>query len=197
MKPDSGKIKAVKVFPIPKTRKNIKQFLGLIGYYRRFIKDFAKISKPMTLILKKENPFVWGAAAEAAFETLRNLICSEPMLQYPDFSKPFLVTTDASDYALGAVLSQGVIGRDLPISYASRTLQNAEINYSTTEKELLSIIFAVGHFRPYLYGHKFTLVADHRPLVWLHNAKDPTPKLLRWRIRLNEYDYGIRYKPVE
>lgn len=195
VKPDPQKIRAVKEFPTPKSKKNVKQFLGLIGYYRRFIKDFAKISKPMTLLLKKDIAFSWNSSAQAAFETLRDTICSEPLLQYPDFGKPFVVTTDASNYALGAVLSQGTIGKDLPISYASRTLHTAEVNYSTTEKELLAIIFAVAHFRPYLYGHKFTLVTDHRPLVWLHNTKDPTSKLMRWKIKLNEYDYDITYKP--
>lgn len=195
VKPDPGKIKAVKSFPVPSNRKTIKSFLGLIGYYRRFIKDFARLAKPMTRLLKKSTPFFWNHAAQEAFENLRDTICRQPLLQYPDFRKSFIVTTDASNYAIGAVLSQGDIGKDLPIAYASRTLNDTETNYSTTEKELLAIIFAVNHFRPYLYGHKFTLVTDHRPLVWLHNAKDPTSKLMRWRIKLNEYDYNIVYKP--
>lgn len=124
----------------------------------------AKIAKPLTLLLKKKLPFTWTDETQKAFETLRDIICSEPLLQYPDFSKPFLVTTDASNYALGAVLSQGIVGKDLPIAYASRTLKDPEINYSTTEKELLAILFAVEHFRPYLYGYEFTLITDHRPL---------------------------------
>ena len=93
------------------------------------------------------------------------------------------------------MLSQGSIGKDLPITYASRTLNDAETRYSTIEKELLAVIFAVEHFRPYLYGQQFTLVTDHRPLVWLHNVRDPTSRLMRWRIKLNEYDYEIVYKP--
>ena len=151
----------------------MKQFLGLVGYYRRFISDFAKISKPLTQLLEKDISFLWGPEQQKAFEILRDKLCSEPLLQYPDFNKPSVVTTDASDFALGAVLSQGQIGRDLPIAYASRTLDKAETNYSTTEKELLAIVFAVKHFRPYLYGHKFTLVTDHRPLLWLNGLKDP------------------------
>ena len=172
----------------------MKQFLGLVGYYRRFISDFAKISKPLTQLLEKDISFLWGPEQQKAFEILRDKLCSEPLLQYPDFNKPSVVTTDASDFALGAVLSQGQIGRDLPIAYASRTLDKAETNYSTTEKELLAIVFAVKHFRPYLYGHKFTLVTDHRPLLWLNGLKDPVSRLARWKIKLTEFDYDIVYK---
>ena len=183
-----GKIK-------PKTKKNIKQFLGLVGYYRRFIPNFAKVSKPLTSLLKDGFTFQWTEEEQKAFESLRDLICSDPILQFPDFSKPFLVTTDASHYALGAVLSQGKVGHDLPICFASRILQKAELNYSTIEKELLAIIYAVKQFRPYIYGRKFTLVTDHRPLVWLYKLKDPNSRLGRWRIELLEYDCEIIYKP--
>lgn len=100
-------------------------------------------------------------------------------MQYPDFSKPFNLTTDTSNFAIGAVLSQGTIGSDRPICYASRTLTNTEINYSTIEKELLAIIWATMYFRPYLYGHNFKIVTDHKPLTWLMNLKDPNSKLLR------------------
>ncbi|KAL4153387.1 hypothetical protein QTP88_001220 [Uroleucon formosanum] len=119
----------------------------------------------------------------------------EPILQYPDFTKEFILTTDASGKALGAILSQGKIGSDLPISYASRTLNNAELNYSTTELECLAIIFGVKHFRPYLYGRKFIILTDHRPISWLFNLKDPLSKLARWRIELEQYNYEIKYKP--
>lgn len=195
VKPDPKKTEAVKNFPVPKNIKNIKQFLGLVGYYRRFIPDFSKIAKPLTELLKKGEPFRWVLAQQQAFEILRDKICSEPLLQYPDFSKPFLVTTDASNYALGAVLSQGPIGKDLPIAFASRSLNKAETNYSTIEKELLAIVFAVGHFRPYLFGRRFSLITDHRPLVWLHGLKDPVSRLARWKIKLSEFDYEIIYKP--
>ena len=100
---------------------------------------------------------------------LKSILCSEPLLQFPNFKEPFVVTTDASDYASGAVLSQGPIGKDLPIAYASRTLINAQINCTTTEKELLAIIYAVKQFRPYLYGTKFTIVTDHKPLYGFIN----------------------------
>ena len=195
VKPDPRKIEAVKNFPLPKTRKNIKQFLGLIGYYRRFIPDFAKLAKPLTFLTKLGVKYIWGQPQQKAFEELRDIILQDPILQYPDFSKPFLVTTDASDYAVGAILSQGKIGEDLPVAYASRTLNDAETRYATIEKELLAILFGIENFRPYLYGQKFTLVTDHRPLVWLHNIKTPGSKINRWRLRLGEYDYVIVYKP--
>ena len=150
VKPDPRKTEAVKNFPIPRRQKNIKQFLGLVDYYRRFILNFAKIAKPLNHLLKAGVPFKWVEPQQTAFETLRDIICSEPLLQYPDFMKPFVVTTDESNFALGAVLSQGEIGQDLPIAYASRTLNDAELKYFTTEKELLAIIFAVQHFRAYL-----------------------------------------------
>ena len=175
--------------------KNIKQFLGLVEYYRRFISDFSKIAKPLTELLKKSEPFKWVLAQQQALETLRDKICSEPLLQYPDFTKPFLVTTDASNYAVGAVLSQGSIGEDLPIAFASRSLNKAETNYSTIEKEFSAIVFAVGHFRPYLFGRTFSIITDHRPLAWLHGLKDPVFRLARWKIKLSEFDYEIIYKP--
>ena len=177
-----------------KNKKNIKQFLGLIGCYRKFIPNFAELAKPLTVILKDKVPFKLTEIQKQAFQILQNKIVSRPLLLYPDFTKPFIVTTDASDYALGGILSQGKIGEDLPISSASRTLQGAELNYSTIEKELLAIVFCVKHFRPYLYGRKFTLVTDHRPLVWLHGLKDPASRLARWWIKLSEYEYDIAYK---
>lgn len=195
VRPDLKKVEAVQDFPIPKNAKNVKQFLGLAGYYRRFIKGFSKIAKPLTNLLKKDNDFKWEEREQESFEILKNALCQEPILQYPDFTKPFLLTTDASGTAIGAILSQGQIGKDQPISYASRVLNNAEKNYSTIEKELLALVYGVQHFRPYLYGKKFKLVTDHKPLTWLHKLKDPTSRLARWRIKLAEYDYEIIYKP--
>ncbi|KAL6417766.1 hypothetical protein ACFW04_014363 [Cataglyphis niger] len=194
VKPDPAKIQAVKEFPTPRNAKNIKQFLGLAGYYRRFIPNFSKTARPLTNLLKKEEPFVWKKEQESAFVQLREALCTEPILQYPDFTKPFVVTTDASGHAIGGILSQGPIGKDLPISYTSRLLNAAEKNYSTIEKELLAIVYCVNYFRPYLYGRKFDLVTDHKPLIWLHSVKDPTSRLVRWRLKLAEYEYEVKYK---
>jgi len=188
VKPDPKKIEAVLNFPRPKNTKNIKQFLGLAGYYRRFLNNFSKTARPLTALLKKDEPFVWQEPQEAAFVTLRNQLCTEPLLQHPDFTRPFVLITDASGYAIGGILSQGDVGKDKPIAYASRLLNKAEQNYSTIEKESLAIVYCVNHFRPYLYGNKFTIVTDHKPLEWLHSVKNPTSRLVRWRLKLAEYD---------
>lgn len=193
--PQPNKIMAITNYPIPRTQKNIKQFLGLVGYYRRFIKDFSKIARPLTKLLRKDQPFGWSEDQQTAFEFFKNALTSKPILQFPDFTKEFILTTDASQYAIGAILSQGELGKDLPIAYASRTCNKAEINYSTIEHELLAIVWAVQHFRPYLYGRKFTIVTDHRPLTWLFNCKNQNSRLLRWRLKLEEYEYAIKYKP--
>lgn len=192
--PNPEKVKSVTDFPTPTNVKQIKSFLGLVGYYRRFIENFSKLTKPLTSLLKKDVPFNWTPEQENSFQILKDKLTTAPLLQYPDFSAPFVITSDASNYAVGAVLSQGDIGKDKPIAYASRTLNKPEGNYSTTEKELLAIIFAVKTFRPYIFGRKFKIVTDHRPLVWLFNVKDPGSRLIRWRLKLEEYDYEIVYK---
>ncbi|PNF14896.1 hypothetical protein B7P43_G05140 [Cryptotermes secundus] len=194
VKPDERKVEVVKNFPTPTTTQKLKGFLGLAGYYRRFIPNFSKIAKPLTELLKKNTPYIWNEKTETAFNALKESLSTEPILQYPDFKRPFVLTTDASNEAIGAVLSQGPIGRDLPVAYASRTLIVAERNYPTIEKELLAIVWACKYFRPYLYGRKFTIVTDHRPLTWIFSVKDPSSRLLRWRLKLEEYDYQVVYK---
>lgn len=116
-------------------------------------------------------------------------------MHYPDYSKPFYLTTDASGDGIGSVLSQDIDGNELPLAYASRALNKAEANYSTTEQELLAILWSVKHFRPYLYGRHFYIITDHKPLIWLFNVKDPGSRLMRWRIKLEEYQYEIKHKP--
>lgn len=194
VKPNPDKIHAIKNFPLPKTQKEIRSFLGLLGYYRKFIKDFAKLVKPLTECLKKDRKINFTDQYIQTFETCKNILTNEPILQYPDFSKPFNLTTDASNFAIGAILSQGPIGSDKPICFASRTLTTSEINYSTIEKELLAIVWAAKYFRPYLFGHKFKIITDHKPLTWLMSLKEPNSKLIRWRLKLEEFDYEIVYK---
>lgn len=195
IKPNPTKIEAVKNYPIPKTQKEIKSYLGLLGYYRKFIPDFSKLTKPLTKCLKKGNKInINDKEYIESFEHSKEILTNAPLLQYPDFSKQFILSTDASDFAIGAILSQNVNGQDLPIAYASRTLNNHEINYSTTEKELLGIVWATKYFRPYLYGVKFVIRTDHQPLTWLMNLKDPSSKLMRWKIKLDEYSFDIEYK---
>lgn len=194
IKPNPKKIETILNFPIPKNPKEIKSFLGLVGYYRKFIKNFAKLTKPLTQCLKKNVKVEHTPEFINSFEKCKITLTNDPILQHPDFSKPFILTTDASNFAIGAILSQGTIGQDLPIAYASRTLNPAECNYSTIEKELLAIVWATKYFRPYLFGKKFKIVSDHKPLQWLFSIKEPHSKLVRWRLKLSEYDYEIVYK---
>ncbi|KAL4154131.1 hypothetical protein QTP88_001964 [Uroleucon formosanum] len=195
VEPDPEKIRCVKEHRTPRNVVEIKQFLGLSGYYRRFIKDYSQISKPLTSLLKKNVPFEWTIEAQIAFDTLKEKLINAPNLQYPNFEKEFILITDASQFAIGSILSQGIPGQDLPIAYASRTLNKAEQAYSTTEKELLSIVWAVKHFRPYLLGREFKIFTDHQPLTWLFNVKDPGSRLMRWRLKLAEYNYEVVNKP--
>lgn len=195
VKPNPDKIKAIQSYPIPTTTKQIKAFLGLLGYYRKFIKDMAKLTKPLTKCLKKNAKInIHDPEYVQCFNACKNILSDEPILKYPDFTKPFNLTTDASNTALGAVLSQGPIGSDRPIAYASRTLNNSEQNYSTIQKELLGVVWATKYFRPYLLGRHFKIITDHKPLQWLFSLKDPSSMLVRWRLRLEEFDYEIIYK---
>lgn len=195
VKPNPSKIDAIKQWPLPRNEKELRGFLGVLGYYRKFIKDFAKIAKPLTQALRKEETIQHTKEFLSAFERCKSILTSSHVLTYPDFSKPFVLTTDASKYAIGAVLSQGPIGYDRPISFASRTLTKTEENYSTIEKELLAIDWACKYFRPYLFGRKFILYTDHKPLTYAINLKDPHSKLVRWKLRLEEFDYEIRHRP--
>lgn len=196
IRPNPDKIKAVRDYPIPKSPKEIKQFLGLLGYYRKFIKDFAKLTKPFTTKLKKDEKINTNDIEyRECFENCKNMLINDPILIYPNFEKQFILTTDASNFALGAVLSQIQDNKEHPVCYASRTLNNHEQNYSTIEKELLAIVWATKYFRPYLFGRLFKIQTDHKPLNWLMSLKEPNSKLVRWRLRLEEFNYQIEYKP--
>lgn len=195
VKPNPEKIDVIKNWPIPNTEKDLRGFLGVLGYYRKFIRDFARIAKPLTNALRKGEGIRHSPEFVKSFESCKAILTSSTILQYPDFEKPFILTTDASNYAIGAVLSQGPVGSDKPVAFASRTLQKAEENLSTIEKELLAIVWGCKYFRPYLFGRKFTLYTDHQPLTYGLNLKNPNHKLIRWRLDLEEYDYEIKYRP--
>lgn len=167
VKPNPEKDKSIKEIKAPTNIKGIQSFLGMTNYYRKFIKNYNQIAEPIQKLTRKNIDFFWGKEQEMSFLELKNLLTKEPILQYPNFKKQFILTTDTSNLGLGAVLSQEIDGKDLPIQYISRGLNSAESNYSTTEKECLAIIWAVKVFRPYLYGTKFKIRTDHRPLIWL------------------------------
>ncbi|KAL4084023.1 hypothetical protein QTP88_029339 [Uroleucon formosanum] len=174
----------------------IKQFLGLSGYYRRFIRNYNQIAIPLNPLLKKNVLFEWTTETQTTFDTLKEKLIKSSILQYPNFKNEFILTTDASQFAIGRILSQVIPVQDFSIAYASRTLNKAEHAYSTTEKELLSIIWAVKHFCPYLLGRVFKIFTDHQPLTWLFNVKDPGSRLMNLRLKLAEYNYEVVYKPT-
>jgi hypothetical protein len=192
---DPQKVAAIEQFPTPTTAKQLKTFCGMVSYYRRFILNCSRIASPLYKLLKKDAKLMWTEAQENAFQHLKSKLISRPILQYPDFSKEFILTlTDASNLGLGAVLSQGPVGKDLPVAYTSRSLNNAETHYTTSEKELLAIVWATKYFRPYLFGRRFKIFSDHKLLVWVMNVKDLRSRLLWWRIQLAEYDYEITHR---
>ena len=198
--PDDSKVEAVKNYPVPQNLTQLRAFLGLASYYRRFIKDFSKILTSLYELLKKNIPYDWTDERQQVFQFLKNKLITAPILAYPDFSKPFLLFTDASLTALGAVIEQeGSDGLKHPIAYASRSTSAAERNYSSTELECAAVVWAVNYFKPYLYGKHFTIYTDHSALQWLLKLKaiknGLTGRMARWQLILQPYDYEIKYRP--
>lgn len=189
--PDPSKLFAVRNYPTPKTAEETKRFTAFANYYRRFIRNFSGIAQPLNALTKKRVEFKWTEECESAFQILKEKLSSNPVLAYPDFTKPFKVTVDASHSACGGVLSQEHDGQDRPIMYISRTFKKCEANKAIIEKELLAIHFAVTVLRPYLYGRHFTVYSDHKPLIYLYKMKCPSSKLTRIRLDIEEYDFEV------
>ncbi|KAM1063636.1 hypothetical protein ACFX2A_028378 [Malus domestica] len=191
---DKSKIDLVRYLPSPTSVREVRSFLGHAGFYRRFIKDFSKISTPLCRLLQKDVTFDFNEECEKAFKHLKEMLTSAPIIRPPDWSIPFELMCDASDYALGAVLGQRKDKQPHVIYYASRTLNDAQLNYSTTEKELLVVVFALDKFRSYLLGTKVIIYTDHAALKYLLTKKEAKPRLIRWMLLLQEFDIEIRDK---
>lgn len=190
IKPDPEKFSAILNFPQPKTVKEIQSFVGLVGYYRRFIKNFSAIARPLFNLTKKDTIFKWSTDCQTAFDELKRLVTNPPVLSPPDFSKPFILQTDASDYAVGAVLMNA---DRRPIAFKSKALKSYQKTYGITDKELLAVVWAVKEFEHYLYGQKFTIETDHSALVHLNNMVSPHARHTRFRLTLAEFDYEIKH----
>ncbi|PIK47157.1 hypothetical protein BSL78_15967 [Apostichopus japonicus] len=194
LKPQPDKVEKVMNTSTPRTKKDVRSFMGLVGYYRRFISNFAAISAPLTDLTKgsKSNKVEWGEAQEIAFKTLKSRLASAPILKLPDLSKCFILCTDASDIGIGAILMQEESGERFPICYASRKLQPREVKYSTIEKECLALVWAVEKFHVYLYGVEFLLETDHQPLTYMTCTKIKNNRVLRWALSLQPYSFVIK-----
>ena len=194
IKPDDDKVKAVSTYPVPKTTKELKQFLGLTNYYRRFIKDYAHIAEPLHKVQGKSKSLQWNQSCQLAFDTLKHKLTTPPILAYPDFSSLSLVYSDASSFAIGGVLGQIQQNKEVVISYWSRQLTKAERNYSAIKREALAAVCTIKEFYPYVYGFPFKLITDHNPLISLRSLKDVGGLLSRWIMYLQQFNFQVEYR---
>nr|GEV38353.1 reverse transcriptase domain-containing protein [Tanacetum cinerariifolium] len=191
---DRAKVYVIAKLPHPTTMKDVRSFLGHAGFYRRFIQDFSKITRPMTHLLEKETLFVFSKDCIDAFETLKKKLTEAPILLVLDWNLPFELMCDASDFMIGAVLGQRKTKHFQPIHYASKTMTEAQIHYTTTEKEMFAVVYAFEKFRPYLVLSKSIVYTDHSALKYLLSKQDAKPRLIRWVLLLQEFYIIIRDK---
>ena len=193
--PDPRKVEQVCTWPIPENRTEVKSFLGLASYYRRFVPDFLTIAQPLYKLTEAKTEFVWTGECQLAFDSLKSSRTSSRVLVYPTREGKFVLDTDASDHGIGALLSQLQDGIERPIAFASRTLSKSERNYCVTRRELLAIVEFVKQHRHYLQGTRFCIRTDHFPLRSVIKAKDPEGQLVRWIEFLSTFDFEIQYRP--
>ncbi|GKE43957.1 reverse transcriptase domain-containing protein [Tanacetum coccineum] len=188
---DKAKIDVISKLPHPTTVKGIRSFLGHVDFYRRFIKYFSKNSRPMTHLFEKNTPFIFSEECIQAFQILKKKLTEAPILIAPNWDQPFELMCDASDYAIGTVLGQRIEKHFRPIHYVSKTMTEAETNYTTTEKEMLAVVYAFEKFRSYLIMNKSVVYTDHSALKYLFNKKYAKARLLRWVLLLQEFDFKV------
>ena len=193
-RPDSDKIEPVVNYPVPKNLKHLRRFMGMASWYRKFLADIATIAEPLTSLTKKDRRYEWGAAQQEAFEKVKALIASAPVLARPSFNAQLVVQTDASDMGISAVLLQAIGGQERVLEFASCTLSSAERNYRATERECLAVFWAIGKFRPYIEGYHFLVVTDHSSLQWLHSLHSPTGRLARWALELQGHSFDVEHR---
>ena len=196
VKPQEAKLRAIQDWPRPVTKRQVKSFIGLANYYRRFVPNFSDLVAPLTDLTAKKLPRMmkWSREAEEAFMGIKKALCAHPVLTVPDLNKEFVVQTDASEVGLGAVLSQVQKGEEHPILYSSRKLFLHERRYSTLEKECLAVKWALETLRYYLIGRKFTLVTDHAPLQWMARNKETNSRVTRWFLSLQAFNFHVVHR---
>ena len=195
VKPSPNNIAKVIQWKEPETVTEVRQFLGLCSYYRRFVKGFSSIARPLTELTKKDVELVWNTSCQEAFDKLKGHLTGAEVMSYPTESGEYILDTDASDFGIGAVLSQVQEGRERVVSYASRAISKSEKNYCVTDKELLAVKYFIEYFRYYLLGRRFTLRTDHQAIRWLFTMKEPKGRLARWLETLATYEFEIEYRP--
>lgn len=196
--PNPEKVEALQKLEVKKTIRGVRSFLGAMSFYRRHTENFAEMAKPLYSLLKTSSKFVWTTDCDLAVANLKKSLIDECLLKSPDFEKAFTLSTDASNHTIAGALTQtSDTGDDVPIGFFSRVLRGPELNYSTIEKEFLAILCSVAHFRCYLIGaeHTTKIITDHRPLKFIFNLKESSSRLIRWALRLEEYNYEIIYRP--
>ena len=190
------KTKAVSTFPVPKTPKDVRSFLGMCNYYRKFVKDYANLASPLNNLLRKETKFSWTDECQQAFDALKQSLLTSPILAYPDLSKKFILTCDASSSAIGFVLGQlDNSGKEVAIAFGGRSLSPCERNWSTSEQEMLAVIEGIRAYKIYLSDKKFTIYTDHKALKYVMDQKRSTGRLARWAMEIQGYQFEIIHKP--
>jgi hypothetical protein len=198
LKPDPDKINAIADYPVPKTKRQVRAFLGMGNWYNRFIPNFGNKAAPLTELTRKDKPdrVTWSEDADRAFNTIKADLTSDLLLLPPDFKRPFILRCDASGTGIGSVLAQvDAKGIERPISYASRKLLDREAKMSTVERELLCVVWSLSHFQQYTYGSKIQIYTDHNCLKWLQTMANHNPRLTRWALAIQRYDLEINYVP--
>ena len=193
LEPQLNKVEKIKNACRPTTKKQLRSFLGLAGYYRKFVPNYAAIAAPLTDKTKNSEPnkIAWEASQQLAFDALKQTLITVPILHLPNLDIPFILRTDASDLGIGAILLQEYEGEKFPIAYASRKLLQRECNYSTIEKECLALVWGVQKYQAYLYGKAFNIETDHQPLAYMQKAKVANARIMRWALSLQPYQYRI------
>ncbi|CAM4526933.1 unnamed protein product [Caretta caretta] len=192
--PLQAKVDAIQKWPVPKSKKQVQSFLGLAGYYRQFVQQYSQIAAPLTDLTKKKQPnaIQWTEGCQKAFNQLKMTLMSDPVLRVPDFDKPFLVMTDASECGVGAALMQEGLDQEFhPVVFLSKKLSERESNWSVSEKECYAMVYALEKLHPYVWGWHFHLQTDHAALQWLNTAMGNNKKLIRWSLALQDFDFDI------
>jgi hypothetical protein len=194
VKANGKKIAAIEKMEVPKDSDQVRRFLGMAGFYRKYIRNFASRTENMRELTKKDAKFNWTLECEKEWKDIKQALTTNPVMAYPNFEKEFTLATDASIKGLGAILSQNYDQGERVIAYASRSLNEHEKKYGITKLEALAVVWATETFKPYLVDHKFELITDHKALLKLNELKDTNPMLERWSIKLSQYQYRVTYR---